>query len=275
MVSRFGKAFLRSACVGAAVAVSLVCGSAANAAQVLISNGQMTNPLIVHLSGAAYNGDVYDAPMQFTTTYNGVPNVELLAFCVDVFHDINFGPYSTPLQYVDTVPFTTNSRPSPGASDQLLPTTIEQIAKLVNYGTDVFHDGALSGADKRFTLAAVQGAIWQVVAGEDVTLATGGYSQNSGVNATNFNSLVDNFSDPTHYQDFFAGNYGAIGDQTKFITPLNYPDPTHGALGTQSFMFAVPEPGTWAMMLLGFGLIGAALRHRRRARSLTGLAAAG
>jgi len=27
---------------------------------------------------------------------------------------------------------------------------------------------------------------------------------------------------------------------------------------------AVPEPGTWMMMLLGFGLIGGALRSRKK-----------
>lgn len=31
---------------------------------------------------------------------------------------------------------------------------------------------------------------------------------------------------------------------------------------------AVPEPGTWAMMLLGFGAIGGAMRRRRRASAL-------
>ncbi|GGB30130.1 hypothetical protein GCM10011380_19480 [Sphingomonas metalli] len=31
-----------------------------------------------------------------------------------------------------------------------------------------------------------------------------------------------------------------------------------------SFATAVPEPGTWAMMLLGFGMVGAAARYRRR-----------
>jgi hypothetical protein len=30
---------------------------------------------------------------------------------------------------------------------------------------------------------------------------------------------------------------------------------------------AVPEPATWAMMLLGFGLVGAAMRHRQRQRA--------
>ena len=42
-----------------------------------------------------------------------------------------------------------------------------------------------------------------------------------------------------------------------------------GGLGTQGITgitvaASVPEPGTWAMMLLGFGAIGAAMRRRRR-----------
>jgi hypothetical protein len=35
---------------------------------------------------------------------------------------------------------------------------------------------------------------------------------------------------------------------------------------------AVPEPGTWAMMLLGFGAIGFAIRRRKSAKALTQLA---
>jgi hypothetical protein len=32
---------------------------------------------------------------------------------------------------------------------------------------------------------------------------------------------------------------------------------------------SVPEPGTWAMMLLGFGMMGAAMRYRRRDTAVT------
>ena len=34
--------------------------------------------------------------------------------------------------------------------------------------------------------------------------------------------------------------------------------------GSITIRQAVPEPGTWAMMLLGFGAVGFAMRRRRR-----------
>src|SRR5207253_2572452 len=41
--------------------------------------------------------------------------------------------------------------------------------------------------------------------------------------------------------------------------------PNGGAeAGSVTFRLAVPEPSTWAMMLLGFGGIGFAMRRRRR-----------
>jgi hypothetical protein len=196
--------------------------------------------------------------MLFTASFDGAPSVDLVAFCVDVFHDINFGPYSPALQYQTTVPFTTDSRPSPTAADHLTGGQIEQIERLATYGTDVQKDGSISSLDKSITLAAVQGAIWQVVAGETVTLA-GGWSQNNGVDATSFDTLVINLSDSANYAAYFDPKYGVIGDHTVFLTPLSYPD----ASGTQSFLFAVPEPSTWLLMVAGVALLGAQLRRRR------------
>ena len=258
MKSRFGLGSVKLACAGLALAAAMGSGSAASAAQVLITDGQMHNPLVVQLSGSAYNGAVYDAAMNFTASFDGASSVSILAFCVDVFHDINFGPYSPGLQYQTTVPFTTDSRPSPTVADNLTGAQIEQIERLVTYGTDVQNDGSLSSLDKSIKVAAVQGAIWQIAAGETVTLASG-WSQNAGVDATSFDTLVNGLSSATYANDF-GSKYGAIGDKTVFLTPLNYPDAT----GTQSFLFAVPEPATWLLMVVGIGLLGAQLRLRRR-----------
>lgn len=51
-------------------------------------------------------------------------------------------------------------------------------------------------------------------------------------------------------------------DRIEVMTPSD--DPIGYAYDDFSFSAAVPEPGTWAMMLLGFGAVGLALRKRGR-----------
>lgn len=56
--------------------------------------------------------------------------------------------------------------------------------------------------------------------------------------------------------DFVGGNgYAPTDDWQTAVRVTIDPDPNPGA---------VPEPATWAMMMLGFGLIGAAMRGLRR-----------
>ncbi len=71
--------------------------------------------------------------------------------------------------------------------------------------------------------------------------------------------------------------YGPDGPTINGLSGYNLPTgsfETFGALRNQSFTFdangsplasAVPEPGTWAMMIIGFGMTGSALRRRRSA----------
>ena len=40
--------------------------------------------------------------------------------------------------------------------------------------------------------------------------------------------------------------------------------------GADSFGAAVPEPATWAMMIVGFGLAGSAIRRRERVMKVQG-----
>jgi hypothetical protein len=48
--------------------------------------------------------------------------------------------------------------------------------------------------------------------------------------------------------------------------------PGAGGSGTGQVVTAVPEPGTWGLMLLGFGAVGVSIRRRRRANTLPQMA---
>jgi hypothetical protein len=61
----------------------------------------------------------------------------------------------------------------------------------------------------------------------------------------------------------FSGNIGGVAFDP---TPGQFSFSTQGGQSTtfSASTLAVPEPGTWALMLLGFGGIGLAMRRRRR-----------
>jgi hypothetical protein len=62
------------------------------------------------------------------------------------------------------------------------------------------------------------------------------------------------FSRPTSSPTFLLGTFNAIG----------FPDDSRSYTVTISAEGGVPEPSTWAMMLVGFGGIGYSMRARRR-----------
>lgn len=63
---------------------------------------------------------------------------------------------------------------------------------------------------------------------------------------------------------FYVSYYGAITN-TK-VELLNGDLPGFGIVGVTPI---IPEPATWAMMLLGFGIIAGAARYRRRSSAAT------
>ena len=82
-------------------------------------------------------------------------------------------------------------------------------------------------------------------------------------------SAAQTFAINTNGSNFF-GISGTAGERFTGFTFAGNPTTTGIAdfrqlrLGNvQSAVAAVPEPGTWAMMLLGFGAIGASMRRRK------------
>ncbi len=239
-------------------AAALVCGIAfagpGHAAQVFLQSASMNTSRTAHINGpSGFHEYVYMAPISFTA-FEGVdasgPSFDFLGFCVDIFHDISLGRLN--LKYDSTYDLTTNSKylsnsPFTGAT-ALSGGQVTQVGRLVNYGSLLFAN-APNNADKVNRLAALQGAIWQVI--------NPGYSVTSG-NAQ-VNSYIGAYSGAGY--DANLTGYGPVGRHITFITEI-------GKYGTgaahQSFAFAspAPEPGTWGLLIVGFGLTGAVLRRR-------------
>jgi hypothetical protein len=68
--------------------------------------------------------------------------------------------------------------------------------------------------------------------------------------------------------DTFGSTYSVNGNTLSFMAPGTFSPGTRTATFTFRNQGAVPEPATWAMMLIGFGAVGAGMRHRKPARVL-------
>jgi hypothetical protein len=248
------KGALKGALPALAFACAVSAAAPSHAAQFFLQSATMDKSRTATISGPGMNQNVYIGPLTFTA-FEGTAAVgdsfSFLGFCVDIFHSISTGTLNlkyddnydleTDSKYLTTTPFVGGN----ALSDQ----QVLQVGRLVNYGTLVNANEA-AGTTKTNKLAGLQGAIWQVI--------NPGYSVNSsnaGVNA-----FISNYSS-AEYMGHLTG-HGLVHSGITFISET-------GKYGTksarQSFaMAAVPEPGTWALMIGGFGMAGAMLRRARR-----------
>lgn len=105
---------------------------------------------------------------------------------------------------------------------------------------------------------------YQFVSGQGVTTSGG-----SQVNKTLSSWIASNYSSNAFVSAISVGaGSGALATYHAFADNVSL-----GTIsGVTTFNFertaaAVPEPATWAMMLIGFGMIGATSRYRRRSSS--------
>ncbi len=220
-----------------AAAFAAVLSTGAHAANVEITNVGFIGDSM-DISGFVNQTGVNTGIILLTTTGGTIIPV----FCIDLFHDISIGAQSPPLEYTTGTIVADSSSNPPGTGGNLISALVAgEIQTLVNIGVSDYVHG-MGSAD---IYAGIQGAIWELeynTNGNSLTV-TG----SAAIDALIAANVVYAEAHPTPYSlSLFPGSNGeAFGS-------------------SQAFSGAIPEPSTWAMMLVGFAGLGFAGWRRTR-----------
>lgn len=167
------------------------------------------------------------------TEQPGGAAVSFLTYCVDIFHALQPASYDF------------------AAVATLVPSAIKQnqlLALLANADPLI-----TTAANPNQTAAAIQLAVWEI---SNETAATYSFSagafRSSGGNSGGARTLA-----MTYLNNITGGTWTAPANGSLQLL--------YSANSQSQLIAAVPEPATWAMMLGGFGVIGAAARRRKAA----------
>jgi hypothetical protein len=186
--------------------------------------------LVVNTVGLVDN---YTATVHGENVYMSplVFNGVLNVFCVDPYHNIWLGNQDYTF---NPASLSTNSDGALTGTGTPLGPLAGEIGALVGLGMGDIGHGDLLGA------SAAQGAIWQL----------------EGSSVTPYGADASALATRMAFDLTWAGTHShlvsAIYDQTDNV---------------QGFA-AVPEPGVWAMLMMGFGALGMAMRSARGRRTL-------
>lgn len=158
----------------------------------------------------------------------------LFVFCVDLQHQISLGSYTVPLVYTTGAVTTDSSGVLSGTGNPLSVLQSGAMQTLANIGTAIA-TGSNPDTDK---LGGIQSAIWAIE--YDIDPST----------------IVASAPVSAYLADYYA--FGLSHPKAGYGEGIYAVDgKTQGQIPG-----AVPEPAAWALMLLGFGTLGVALRRR-------------
>ena len=219
--------------LAAAAALAFVLPSAANAA-VQVNITSIGNPLSTRSGFLDYNPSPYDnqtisiGEFKFSGNYvvGGAP-ASFLTYCLDLFHGTANGIY-----------------------DIVSLSTLYTGTKATNINK-ILANAASGNATTTDESAAIQMALWEVA-----YETSGTFNVNSGV----FNITGSGSSAARNMANSYLSNLGTwnvSGSQTAQLLVSQ-------GKQTQVFLAPVPEATTWAMMIVGMGVVGSSVRRRRR-----------
>ena len=221
-----------------AIAAALLAGSVSTGAEAAYlingyswSPGALTGNIKYTPTGLNLNVGLGRVKLTGTETPSG-DLASFLTYCVDIFHTLQ--PALFDFASVSTLV------PNPAKQTQLL-TLLAHADPLI---------AAATPANKNQAAAAVQLAVWEIVNESTASYDyAGGTFRSTGGNSDGARALAT-----TYLGKITSGAWAAPNGQLKLL---------YSATSQSQVLAAIPEPATWAMMIGGFGLIGAAARSRR------------
>ena len=188
-----------------------------------------------------------------TDTVTNAP-VSFLSYCIDIFDYLKKGLFSIADFSFDA------------GKEQKLKVLITNTAGAIDAVDSAPLTAPQKANQKKNVSSAIQMAVWEIAfetAGNPFSVTTGDFWMN-GSGLTNLNGGVS--SAQTLAQGFLTNINTNVWTQADPNWSLRMLVPHDAANNqTQAFLVStpVPEPSTWAMLILGFGLVGGAMRSRR------------
>jgi hypothetical protein len=218
--------------LGAALAISVASPAVATDVFTVKQGGYFNNANVTLAGPGPGNGTQIAANFRLKGHDQNGDAFDVLAFCVDLLHQINLG--NNALANIN--PNLTYKRgkitSAPGGS-ALSTEQVQQMMGLAALGFSLVKAG---DPDLGVKIPAIQAAIWSIEYGKTAT------SGNATIQGW-INSYIALAPD--------------LNGRASFIYSLD--TPTRQGL----FIPEVPEPATWAMLIAGFGMVGFAARRRR------------